>query len=58
MYKQDLKSLSAFELSAQIDEVIKNRRYKNVLASTNTNAVFIAWVFVAVLISLHRYLTL
>lgn len=58
MYKQDLKSLSVFELSAQIDEVITNRRYKNVLVSTNTNFDFIAWVFVVVLISLHRYLTL
>ena len=58
MYKQDLKSLSVFELPAQIDEVITNRRYKNVLVSTNTNSVFVAWVFVVVLISLHRYLTL
>ena len=58
MYKQDLKSLSAFELSAQTDEVITNPSYNNVLAFTNTNDVFIAWVFFAGLISLHRYLTL
>ena len=58
MVKQDLKNVSAFEFSAQVDEVITNYRYKKVKNSTNTNAVSITCVFVAVLISLHRYLTM
>jgi hypothetical protein len=61
MDKKDLENLSASELSElkdQIDEVITSRRYRKVLASTNTKAVTTAWVFVAVLISLYRYLTM
>ena len=46
------------ELKDQIDEVITNRRYRKVLESTNTKAVTTAWVVVAVLISLYRYLTM
>jgi hypothetical protein len=61
MDKKDLEHLSASELSElkdQIDEVITNRRYRKVLESTNTKAVTTAWVVVAVLISLYRYLTM
>ena len=42
----------------QIEEVITNRRYRKVLASTNTKAVTTVWVVIAVLISLYRYLTM
>ena len=61
MDKKDLENLSASELSElkdQIDEVITNRRYRKVLASTNTKAVTTAWIVIAVLISLYRYLTM
>ena len=61
MDKKDLENLSASELSElkdQIDEIITNRRYRKVLESTNTKAVTITWVVVAVLISLYRYLTM
>ncbi len=61
MDKKDLENLSASELSElkdQIDEVITNRRYRKVLASTNTKVVTTAWIVIAVLISLYRYLTM
>ena len=61
MDKKDLENLSEQELSElkdSIDETIANKRYKESYLKTNPKGVAIAWIVIAVLISLYRYFTI
>ena len=61
MDKKDLENLSEQELSElkdSIDEAIENKKYKKSYANTNTKGIAIAWIVVAILISLYRYFSM
>lgn len=61
MDKKDLENLSEQELAElkdSIDEAIENKKYKKSYANTNTKGIAIAWIVVAVLISLYRYFSM
>ena len=42
----------------QIDDVLEEKRYRESYLKTNPKGVAIAWVVVAVIISVYRYLTI
>ena len=50
MYKRQLKE--------SIDDVLEEKRYRESYLKTNPRGVAIAWVVVAVIISVYRYLTI
>ena len=59
--KKELENLSEQELAElkdSIDEAIENKKYKKSYANTNTKGIAIAWIVVAVLISLYRYFSM
>ncbi len=61
MDKKDLENLSEQELAElkdSIDEAIENKKYKKSYTNTNTKGIAIAWIVVAVLISLYRYFSM
>ena len=61
MDKKDLENLSEQELAElkdSIDEAIESKKYKKSYANTNTKGIAIAWIVVAVLISLYRYFSM
>ncbi len=61
MDKKDLENLSEQELAElkdSIDEAIENKKYKKSYANTNTRGIAIAWIVVAVIISLFRYFSM
>ena len=60
MDKKDFENLSESELrelKESIDEVLEEKKYKESYLKTNPKGVAIAWVVVAVIISVYRYLT-
>ena len=61
MDKKDFENLSESELRElreSIDEVLEEKKYKESYLKTNPKGVAIAWVVVAVIISVYRYLTI
>ncbi len=60
MDKKDLKNLSESELKElkeSIDEVLEERKYRESYLKTNPKGVAIAWIVVAVILSVYRYIT-
>ena len=61
MDKKDFENLSESELRQlkdSIDDVLEEKRYKESYLKTNPTGVAIAWIVIAVLISLYRYFTI
>ena len=61
MDKKDFENLSESELRQlkdSIDDVLEEKRYKESYLKTNPKGLTIAWIVIAVLISLYRYLTI
>ena len=61
MDKKDFENLSESELrqlKESIDDVLEEKRYRESYLKTNPKGVTIAWIVIAVLISLYRYLTI
>ena len=61
MDKKDFENLSESELRQlkdSIDDVLEEKRYRESYLKTNPKGVAIAWIVIAVLISLYRYLTI
>ena len=61
MDKKDFENLSESELrklKESIDDTLDERKYKETYLKTNPKGVAIAWIVVAVIISLYRYLTI
>ena len=61
MDRKDFENLSESELRQlkdSIDDVLEEKRYKESYLKTNPKGVAIAWIVIAVLISLYRYFTI
>ena len=61
MDKKDFENLSESELRQlkdYIDDVLEEKRYRESYLKTNPKGVAIAWIVIAVLISLYRYFTI
>ena len=61
MDKKDFENLSESELRQlkdSIDNVLEEKRYRESYLKTNPKGVAIAWIVIAVLISVYRYLTI
>ena len=61
MDRKDFENLSESELrqlKESIDEVLEEKRYRESYLKTNPKGVAIAWIVIAVLISLYRYFTI
>ena len=61
MERKDFENLSESELRRlkdSIDDVLEEKRYKESYLKTNPKSVAIAWIVIAVLISLYRYFTI
>ena len=61
MDKKDFENLSESELrklKESIDDALDEKKYKEAYLKTNPKGVAIAWIVVAVIISLYRYLTI
>ena len=58
MDRKDFENLSESELrqlKESIDDVLEEKRYRESYLKTNPKGVAIAWIIIAVLISLYRY---
>ena len=58
MDRKDFENLSESELrqlKESIDDVLEEKRYRESYLKTNPKGVAIAWIVIAVLISLYRY---
>ena len=58
MDKKDFENLSEQELEDlkdSIQDAIEQKRYDKTTSNINTKGVAIAWIFLAILISLYRY---
>ena len=61
MDRKDFENLSESELrqlKESIDDVLEEKRDRESYLKTNPKGVAIAWVVVAVIISVYRYLTI
>ena len=61
MDRKDFENLSESELrqlKESIDDVLEEKKYRESYLKTNPKAVAIAWVVVAIIISVYRYLTI
>ena len=61
MDRKDFENLSESELrqlKESIDDVLEEKRYRESYLKTNPKGVAIAWIVIAVLISLYRYFTI
>ena len=61
MDRKDFENLSESELrqlKESIDDVLEEKRYRESYLKTNPKGVTIAWIVIAVLISLYRYFTI
>ena len=61
MDKKDFENLSESELRQlkdSIDNVLEEKRYRESYLKTNPKGVAIAWIVIAVLISLYRYFSI
>ena len=60
MDKKDFENLSESELrelKESINEVLEERKYRESYLKTNPKGVAIAWIVVAVILSVYRYIT-
>ena len=60
MDKKDFENLSESELrelKESIDEVHQEKKYKESYLKTNPRGVAIAWIVIAVILSVFRYIT-
>ena len=60
MDKKDFENLSESELrelKESIDEVLEEKKYKESYLKTNPRGVAIAWIIIAVILSIYRYIT-
>ena len=58
MDRKDFENLSESELrqlKESIDDVLEEKRYRESYLKTNPKGVAIAWIVIAVLISIYRY---
>ena len=61
MDRKDFENLSESELrqlKESIDEVLEEKKYRESYLKTNPKGVAIAWIIVAIFISVYRYLTI
>ena len=61
MDRKDFENLSDSELrqlKESLDDVLEEKRYRESYLKTNPKGVAIAWIVIAVLISLYRYFTI
>ena len=61
MDKKDFENLSESELRQlkdSIDNVLEEKKYRESYLKTNPKGVAIAWIVIAVLISLYRYFSI
>ena len=61
MDRKDFENLSESELrelKESIDDVLEEKRYRESYLKTNPKGVAIAWIIVAIFISVYRYLTI
>ena len=61
MDRKDFENLSESELrqlKESLDDVLEEKRHRESYSKTNPKGVAIAWVVVAVIISVYRYLTI
>ena len=61
MDRKDFENLSESELrqlKESIDDVLEEKRYRESYLKTTPKGVAIAWIVVAVIISVYRYLTI
>ena len=59
MDKKDFENLSESELRElreSIDEVLEEKKYKESYLKTNPRGVAIAWIIIAVILSIYRYM--
>ena len=60
MDKKDFENLSESELrelKESIDEVLEENKYRESYLKTNPRGVAIAWIIIAVILSVYRYIT-
>ena len=60
MDKKDFENLSESELrelKESIDEVLEENKYRESYLKTNPRGVAIAWIIIAVILSIYRYIT-
>ena len=60
MDKKDFENLSESELrelKESINEVLEERKYRESYLKTNPRGVAIAWIVIAVILSVFRYIT-
>ena len=60
MDKKDFENLSESELrelKESIDEVLEEKKYRESYLKTNPRGVAIAWIIIAVILSVYRYIT-
>tara|TARA_Y100001938_G_scaffold32403_1_gene44247 strand:+ start:364 stop:549 length:186 start_codon:yes stop_codon:yes gene_type:complete len=61
MDRKDFENLTESELrelKESIDDVLEEKKFRESYLKTNPKGVAIAWVIVAVIISVYRYLTI
>ena len=59
MDKKDFENLSESELrelKESIDEVLEEKKYRESYLKTNPRGVAIAWIIIAVILSIYRYI--
>ena len=60
MDRKDFENLSESELrqlKESIDDVLEEKRYRESYLKTNPRGVAIAWIVIAVILSVFRYIT-
>ena len=60
MDRKDFENLSESELrqlKESIDDVLEEKRYRESYLKTNPRGVAIAWIIIAVILSIYRYIT-
>ena len=61
MDKKDFENLTESELrelKESIDDVLEEKKFRESYLKTNPKGVAIAWIIIAVIISVYRYLTI
>ena len=61
MDRKDFENLTVSELrelKESIDDVLEEKKFRESYLKTNPKGVAIAWIIIAVIISVYRYLTM
>ena len=61
MDRKDFENLTESELrelKESIDDVLEEKKFRESYLKTNPKGVAIAWIIIAVIISIYRYLTI